>query len=368
MRKKGIVTLLLTIGLLVSPISQGISTANTPASPKEEKSIIYQFSQDGKSKKIVAELPPMHRASISPSGRFIYAEQIGYEKNDPTIPYLYDIPTKKMVKLSGFAKWSFKTDDLFILENQNLIRYNPLTGEKKLLVSGSKDYPIVQYSISPDERYVAFIRSDTKSSYSKERSHLYIQDLQSLKIKQNDKIEMEDKLNRNTDYMYWAPTSKKLFYQTKSAMKELDMPTGLKYTYNQNWLPSYSSDMLYTKKWVENKGETLFNLKNGKATELGLSELYWAPTGHSFVSSEWGGQSNSQDTYRSLALYKEPTGRHYLFDQTTSLGRYLSSQDNIQFIGWAKDGKSFYVADLSSTHYSAFSPGKLDEYLNVIEP
>ncbi|WNC16867.1 hypothetical protein [Brevibacillus brevis] len=71
-----------------------------------EPSLIYQIAADGKTEKVIAQLPYMHRGAISPSGRYVYAERVSYGKNDPTVPYLYDIQTKKLTQLGGYAKWS----------------------------------------------------------------------------------------------------------------------------------------------------------------------------------------------------------------------------------------------------------------------
>lgn len=136
---KRLVTRLIVFFLMVYTLQPQSSQAI--ALPPQEQTIIYQVSVDGKTSKVIAQLPSMHRGSISPSGRFVYTEKLGYGKNDPTIPYLYDIKTKRLTKLSGYAKWSPKNDMLYIKENNGLVRFDPLTSKKTKLVEpmSSKD-------------------------------------------------------------------------------------------------------------------------------------------------------------------------------------------------------------------------------------
>lgn len=345
----------------------------------QEPSVIYQIAADGKSWKVVAQMPYMHRGAISPSGRYVYAERIGYGKNDPTVPYVYNLQTKKLTQLSGFAKWSPNQDILYILEKGGIVRVNPADGKKTVLVEAVPQYPVLEFAVSPDEQYMAFSRKDEKSAEKSQATHLYLQHLPTGKMKINDRYAWEQPAFRGIEPFYWLPTSKKLFYRTQDAFKELDLPTGLKYTHKLYAFPSYSRDMKY--KYVRAGGEEyLLDLQTGKKVMLQkqpqeimenyLDTIVWSPTGHQFVSEQvLAASGNAQDVYMMIRLNKEERNPIFPFGDVgkSKYSPYMSYRDNLRLIGWAKDGKSFYAADWSSIHYSGFSPEKLDAYLRVME-
>lgn len=364
-------------GSMVPQPSQAQSAGQT--SPiAQETTVIYQISADGKTKKVVGQLPMMHRASISPSGRYVYAEKIGYGPNDPTLPYLYDLQTKKLTQLSGFAKWSPKQDMLYICERGGIVRFNPADGKKSVLVQAVPMYPVIDFLVSPDEQYMAFSRMDEQSKDPGQQMHLYLQDLPTLKMKINDRYAWQQPTNRTVSSFYWMPNSKKLFYRTKAAFKELDLPTGLKYVHNLKSFPSYSSDLKY--RYVrEEKEEYLLDLQTGKKVILKreaqpimegtLSAVFWSPVGHAFAAEQHVRTSNAGDAYYMIQSQNDPGRAVYPFGAlgTSKFSPYLNASDNVRMIGWAKDGKSFYVADLASVYYAAFAPDKLDEFHNVLE-
>lgn len=370
---------ILVTGVISLILSQGVQAAEQPAQRNQEPSIIYQIAADGKFKKVVAQMPYMHRGTISPSGRYVYAERIGYGKNDPTMPYLYDIQNKKLSQLSGFAKWSPKQDMLYIQENGGILRLNPADGKKTVLVEAVPQYPVLDFLVSPDEQYMVFFRKDEKGTDSSQATHLYLQHLPTRKMKINDRFAWDEPAYKDTVPLYWLPSSKKVFYRTKDAYKELDLPTGLKYVHKLNSFPSFSMDMKY--RYVrENNEEYLLDLQSGKKvilqqqpqliTERYLDTISWSPVGHQFAAEEvFHPSGNAQDVYMRIRYYKEATKYQFPFEDVNEgfYHPYRSSLDNIRLIGWANDGKSYYVADWSSIHHFDFSPEKLDEYHRILE-
>ncbi|MGO0061741.1 hypothetical protein ACTID9_17240 [Brevibacillus fluminis] len=333
------------------------AAANTAAPPTK----IYQIVLDGKKQALVAQFPAMHRASMSPSGRFVYAEKQGFRKDEQTVPYLFDTKTKQLSQLSGFAKWVTGKDELLIMDKGSLYRFNPLTKQKTLLVKGTADTPILDYAISPDGHYLTFIQSDRKEPDSQKRNKLYLQDMNTLKMKVNDQFFLSDSEVSSTQsiaLIYWIPTSKKVLYKANGTIKELDLPTGLKYTHPLKSFPSYSNDMKLRFDVKEGHG-FMTDLQIGKSAPTGeypqsmereLIQVFWSPTGHNYVAEKFLFTSNAQDAYEQLVIKTINQSFVYPFD-----GRpYLTTIENIQFLGWAADGKSFFVGDLDSVHMSRF--------------
>ncbi|MED1802130.1 hypothetical protein [Brevibacillus porteri] len=371
MKKQFLLSCLLAT--LLSSFFPGQTGAAIPTSQdprKPDMVTIYHATPDGKTKKIQTNMPLIHRASISPSGRFVYGERIGYGKEDPTIPFLYDIQTKKLMQLSGIAKWSNKQDVLYIRENDGIVRLTTTDGKKTVLVPGIVQYPVLDFAISPDEQYLAFTRKDEKAADSKGSAHLYIQHLPTLQIKKHDQYEWrQDKAALEEKY-YWMPNSKKLFYLTKEASKELDMSTGMKTDHKTTALPSYSSDMKYQYIKTEQE-EYVLDLQTGKKNFLKVVEEYtaalrrilWSPIGHQFAAEQLLSWSSSQDNYMLMFVFNEPNKYGNPFGNHVNpglLSTYMQDKDNYQLIGWAGDGKSFYFADLASIHIYDFGPGKLN--------
>ncbi|CAM5793729.1 MULTISPECIES: hypothetical protein [Brevibacillus] len=369
----------LTMALLLGGSIPAASAVQPSPKPQEPPTEIYKISGDGRAIKAVGQMPAMHRAAISPSGRYVYGEKIGFSKQDATVPYLYNLQTKKLVKLPGFAKWSPRKDLLYMLENEQLVLFEPATGQKKVLVHASAAYPITDFLVAPDEEYLAFIRKDLKGTDEQVRYHLYLQHVPTLKMKINDRFAMTPSYSRDVQSLYWMPTSRKLFYKTNAAYKELDLPTGLKYEHKLSAFPSYSSDMKY--KYVRTQNEEYFlDLQTGKKVmqqkqshlpimEQFIDKIVWSPKGHAFAAEWFFRPSNAQDSYMMIRYQKEPSSFLYPFGGIgeNKWSPYLSAIDNIRVIGWSQDGKSVYVADLASMYYSAFSPDKLNEYRHVVE-
>ncbi|MFF0827148.1 hypothetical protein ACFYU8_09730 [Brevibacillus sp. NPDC003359] len=372
MKKQFLLSCLLAT--LLSSFFPGQTGAANPTSQdprKPDMVTIYHATPDGKTKKIQTNMPLIHRASISPSGRFVYGERIGYGKEDPTIPFLYDIQTKKLMQLSGIAKWSNKQDVLYIRENDGIVRLTTTDGKKTVLVPGIFQYPVLDFAISPDEQYVAFTRKDEKAADSKGSAHLYIQHLPTLQIKKHDQYEWRQDKTALEEKYYWMPNSKKLFYLTKEASKELDIPTGMKTVHKTTALPSYSSDMKY--QYIKTEQERyLLDLQTGKKNLLlfeeehavDLSRILWSPVGHLFAAEQiLTASPSSLDVYMLLFVFQEPNKYGNPFGSHVNsgmFGPYMYGKDNYQLIGWAGDGKSFYFADLASTHIYDFGPGKLN--------
>lgn len=131
MKKRIAFALLICLPGSVLPLESHAVATGQPDPRKQEPAIVYQIMSQGKVMKMATQMPLMHRASISPSGRYLYGERIGYGKNDRTTPFLYNMQTKKLTTLSGFAKWSPAQDLLYIKENGALVRVNPSDGKKK---------------------------------------------------------------------------------------------------------------------------------------------------------------------------------------------------------------------------------------------
>ncbi|MET3288474.1 UNVERIFIED_CONTAM: hypothetical protein ABID98_001044 [Brevibacillus sp. OAP136] len=333
------------------------AATNTTAPPTK----IYQIGIDGKKQALVAQFQAMHRASMSPSGRFLYAEKQGFKKDEQTAPYLFDTKTKQLSQLSGFAKWATGKDELLIMDKGSLYRFNPLTKQKTLLVTGTADTPILDYAISPDGHYLTFIQADKKEPDSQKRNQLYLQDMNTLKMKVNDQFFLSDSEVSSTQsvaLIYWIPTSKKVLYKANGTIKELDLPTGLKYTHSFKSFPAYSNDMKLRFDIKEGNG-FMTDLQTGKSTPTGehpqslerdLIQVFWSPIGHNYVAEKYLFTSNAQDAYEQLVIKTLNKTFVYPFDG----GPFLNTIDNIQFLGWAADGKSFFVGDLDSVHMSRF--------------
>jgi len=334
-------------------------TTNTAAPPTK----IYQIGLDEKKQTLVAQFPAVHRVSMSPNGRFVYAERQGFKKDEPTIPYLYDTKTKQLSQLSGFAKWVSGKDELLMMDQASLYRYNPITKQKTLLVKGTADTPILDYSIAPDGHYLTFIQSDLKEPNSQKRNKLYLQDMNTLKMKMNDQFFLrneEQSSTQSVELLYWIPTSKKVLYKANGTIKELDLPTGLKYTHSIKNFPSYSNDMKLRFDVKEGHG-LMSDLQTGKSVptaeyphpiylDRDLTKVFWAPTGHDYVANKYLFTSNAQDSNYQLVIKTTNKSFVYPFDGSP----YLNAIDNIQFLGWSADGKSFFVGDLDSVHMSRF--------------
>jgi hypothetical protein len=193
----------------------------------------------------------------------------------------------------------------------------------------------------------------------------------------NDQYAWKQDLFGPEEKFYWMPNSKKLFYQTQTAFKELDLPTGLKYDHKMTELPSYSNDMKYRYMRTENE-EYLLDLHTGKKEILKtsvyyedtLTKLFWSPAGHQLAAEAFFmGAASSQDSYMLIRYCKQVPKCSYPFGDPTEgkISPYLASLDNYSIIGWAGDGKSYYLADLASTHFSVFASDKLDEYFRIYE-
>ncbi|CAM3489194.1 hypothetical protein EDM52_18960 [Brevibacillus invocatus] len=336
---------------------------------------IYRTSTSHFQKELVAELPPFHFARMSPSTSFLYLERIGATKKDPTTSYLYEMKTKKLVKLNGLGKWYPKSDKLVLLEGGNLVRFDPVSGKKDTLVTGSKDGPILDFAVSPDENYMAFFTNSHIDNRSEQL--LYLQHLPTLKMKVNDRFQSEYQKNRFSPSFQWMPNSKKLFYKAGETVKELDMPTGLKYVHKLMKMPSYSADLKYGLE-TNQSGNVLKKLDDGKTLLVGqysgsisqglLDDEVWAPFGHSFVANEFLYTSNAQDSYVRFRYQDGEKGQYFPKDSYGEPSLFL--HDNIRFIGWSQDAKWMYTADLNSIHCFSYEDRCTPESNNllVIEP
>ncbi|MGG1660008.1 hypothetical protein [Brevibacillus sp. NRS-1366] len=341
------------------------------AESKNEPTLIYRYHTDRLKQELVAKLPPFHFAAMSPGTSFIYLERIGATKNDATTSFLYNLKTKKLLPLNGGkGKWYPKSDKLLLQEAGNLISFDPVTYQSRMLVAASKNDPIIDYAVSPDETYMVFFKKDL--SVSKQETLLYLQHLPTGKMKVNDRFSSTDEKNRFSRYFQWFPNSKKVFYIAGTSIKELDLPTGLKFVHKRTDLPSYSADLQYA--YESNQtGDYLKKLDNGKTTLVGkytdsiyqgsLDNVKWSPTGHSFVADEFLYGSNAQDTYSRLHYQNGEKGRYF---PDVSYGEpKLFLHENVRFIGWSKDSKWIYTADLHSIHCNSYE-GRCVPYSNSL--
>lgn len=341
----------------------------------QQPTLIYRTSTSHFQKELVAELPPFHFASMSPSTAYLYLERIGATKKDPTTSYLYEMKTKKLVKLNGLGKWYPRSDKLVMLEGGNLVRFDPLTEKKDTMVTGSSDNPILDFAVSPDEQYMAFFTNNHVDN--RREQWLYLQHLPTLKMKVNDRFQSEYQKDRFTPSFQWMPNSKKLFYKAGAAIKELDLPTGLKYVHKLRKMPSYSVDLKYALE--ENQsGNVLKKLDDGRTLLVGqykvsfeqgwLDDEVWAPIGHSFVANEFLYTSNAQDSYARLRYHDGEKGNFFSKDSYGEPSLFL--YDNIRFIGWSQDAKWMYTADLNSIHCFSYEDRCMPESnsLLVTEP
>lgn len=333
--------ILLIIVLVSVPISASSGAPAKLDPRKPDPVVLYQATTDGKIKRIETKMPLIHRARISPTGRFVYGERIGYAKADPTIPFLYDLQKHTLTQLSGFAKWSPKQDVLYIRENGGIAKLTLANSQKTVLVPPVSQYLVLDFSVSPDEQYMAFTRKDEKSSDTKGNAHLYLQHLPTLKMKMNDQYAWKQDEFEPEEKFYWMPNSKKLFYQTQTAYKELDVSTGLKYDHMRTDTEEYLLDLQRGKKVI---------MQTPVSYDDTLSNLFWSPAGHQIVAEAFFmGAASSQDSYMLIRSCKQVPKCTYPFGdpQEGNISPYLDGLDNYRIIGWAGNGKSYYLADLA---------------------
>ncbi|WP_134682689.1 hypothetical protein [Brevibacillus migulae] len=355
-----------------------LSPAKSEASVSSltETTVIDRYSVPNLKKERIASLPLMHRASLSPSTAYLYTEKIGRTATDPTTYYLYERKTKKLAPLSGYAAWYPKSDKLLINEKGNLVSFDPVGQQKKLIAPGDAIRPIVTQAVSPNELYLAYIQIDRTNSNLYKNGKLILQDLATSKILGADTIAMMVEPDRFATRIRWQPNGRKLFYQTSTGIKEWDLATGHISVHTRKELPSYSADMTYAYDRTE-KGAVLTHLPTGRKLPLGsapgqlegdlLSGVHWAPVGHAFVGEEFRGGSNGMDAYVWLRYQHEGSKRNVPPMTIEDPGIYYKAHDNKPFIGWSPDAKWIYTADLASIHCSSFV-NKCNEQFELIEP
>ncbi|HZG15846.1 MAG TPA: hypothetical protein VE710_12580 [Candidatus Bathyarchaeia archaeon] len=364
--------------LAITSLFGSFAPANSEASGGQtaESTIVYRYAVPGMKKERIATLPLMHRASLSPSTAFLYTEKIGKTATEATTFYLYERKTKKLAPLNGYASWYPKSDKLLVNEKGSLFSYDPVSQQKKLVTSGDMIRPIVTYAVSPNERYLAYMRIDRLNSNLHTRGKLILQDLATQKILGADTISMIEEPGRFAKRIVWQPDGRKLFYQTSTGIKELNLATRIVSVHTRKELPSYSADMSYAYDRTET-GAVLTHLPTGKKLPLGrtpnqsegdlLSGVHWAPVGHAFVGEEYRGTSNGMDALVWLRYQHEGTKMNVPPMTIDDPGIYYQAHDNKPFIGWSPDAKWIFTADLASIHCSSFT-NKCNEQSELIEP
>ena len=364
--------------LALTSLFGSVTPANSQAAGGQtaESTIIYRYAVPGMKKERIATLPLMHRASLSPSTAFLYTEKIGKTAAEPTTYYLFERKTKKLTPLTGYASWYPKSDKLLMYEKGSLYSYDPVSQKKKLATSVDMLRPIVTYAVSPNERYLAYMRLDRTNSNLHTSGKLILEDLSTQKILGTDTISLIKEPGRFARRIVWQPNGRKLFYQTSTDIREFDLATGKVSVHTRKELPSYSADMTYAYDRTET-GAVLTHLPTGKKRSLGrtpnqregdlLSGVHWAPVGHAFVGEEFRGTSNGMDALVWLRYQHEGAKTNVPPMTIDDPGIYYQAHDNKPFIGWSPDANWIYTADLASIHCSSFT-NKCNEQFELIEP
>lgn len=320
-----------------------------PAWGNEKGTEVFKISVDGKKKEVVATFEEMVHPHISPKGNYFYMEKMKHQLPIPESYAAYSMKTKKWLPLSSPASWYPKSELLAGTEKKAMFSIDPSVGRKTILYTAPEGKEIDSFLIAPDERYATILQFNVKTK----EQELVLLDMKTLKHRINDRFLPSSDAREK---MSWLPNGKKVFYKTSAAIKELDLPTGLKYVHKIKQLPLYSADLQYRFVQEEPWKSYIVNLKTGKKQVYGngspekyLEQLYWAPKGHAFVGLIQGPTSNAQDIYQDF-FYSD--GNHDV--ELPGLFRFLKTIDNIHFSGWSSDQKWLYFADLESVHFMRY--------------
>ncbi|RXT06562.1 hypothetical protein [Ammoniphilus sp. CFH 90114] len=316
------------------------------AQGNEQGTEIFKVSIDGKKKETVAKFSEMYHPHISPKGNYFYMEKMQHQSEVPVSYSLYHLKTKKWMSLAQEASWYPLSEVIAYIKQNQIVSLLPETEKEITIYSAPEGKVVDSFLIAPNEKYMTILQLNKKTN----NHELVLLDMKTLKHRVNDQFKPSA---TEGEKMRWLPNGNKVFYKTSTSMKELDLPSGLKYVHKLKELPDYSADLHFRLEQEGPFNSSILNVKTGKKNQFGsgtserfLEQLYWAPTGHTFVGSIQGPTSNAQDAYQSF-VYSD--GKNTM--ELPGLFRFLKTIDNIRFSGWSTDQKWVYFADLESIHF-----------------
>ena len=217
----------------------------------------------------------------------------------------------------------------------------------------------MDFAVSPDEKQIAFLVTSGMDAEGKTLLQLYVQRLGSSEWTLVDTFADSRPWTSKYHYrenLYWLPTSEKLYYfadqivggTTAHKVKQWDQASGEINVTAFAQLPSYSPDMQVqvgykdrSMLWKDQAGQTL-DLGEGSRMKV----FQWAPAGHAIVGIQgFGALAAGWD--EKIGIRYQDAAKSFYAPGINGSTDFRKLQDNFQFIGWAKNGKSFYVADLA---------------------
>ncbi|WP_134683539.1 TolB-like translocation protein [Brevibacillus migulae] len=344
--------------IIILSLLPGKSFAHQP--PLEQpRTLIYQiFTDRNKPMQIVGDLTPMHWAALSPGERFLYTERLN-EQTQQFSYYVFDFVQKQFTRITGEGKW-FPRQDRFIIKKGNVLAsYDPIAKTETVLLEVEQGRQIIDFAVAPDEKRLAYLATAGKDAEGKALVQLYVQNLSSLEQTLVDTFTDTRPWTskyHNRENLYWLPTSGKLFYFADQIMgekrahkvKQWDRESGEIFLTAFPQFPSYSPDMEIQVGFKDNV--MLWKDPTGQTISLGegsrMQTIQWAPAGHAVVGIQgFGALAAGWD--EKIGIRYQDAAKHFYMPGIYEGTDFRKLQDNFRFIGWAKDGKSFYVADLA---------------------
>ncbi|NGQ97378.1 SMP-30/gluconolactonase/LRE family protein [Brevibacillus sp. SYP-B805] len=354
---KRILTIL--AALLLCSFGGNDTLANSnQGSPAAERTIIYKvFTDPKKPAQIVGRLTPMHWASLSPGERFLYTERIDPATNQLSY-YVFDFALQQFTPLAGPGTWYPKHDLLVIVEGNHFVLYNPETRERRELAVLEDASAIVDMVVSPDEKHLAILTRKDLSQEHQKQAALYILDLETSAVTLRDSFTVDVYWKEyHENKLYWHPDSQHVYYYgqweqapsaKKSLIKRLDITSGETQLSGGRDFPSFSPDLSVSVGYAGNA--ILLKDLAGNVVNLGegskVTDIHWSPMSHAYVGVQPLGPIGAGADARETIRYQDKS--RFFYFPAIPFAKYW---DNLRFVGWARDGKSFYVADLAPIPY-----------------
>lgn len=306
-----------------------------------QKSMLYQIDKKGELSKPIADVPfSLTPVSISPNGtEMILQRTISYQGND-IIPYLYDLKSKKIVKIypkrSEAPFWG-NDHKLYTLTENSLIA---MSDEDEQWIEFG-EYPYIHgWSISPDLRYEVFLLSKSKDQET--RVTLLMKDLlaQSEQIYEN-LLPMND-LDADHKQVFfpltWIPNKNQLFIESFGTNKKdwlFDPDTGKLSEAPKYLQADHQFFDLESPKWSKD-GRYVALINSGIYSSEGKLQYDWGinpPTGALY----WNPQS-------PVIAYESYSGdEKRIIQYNVETGKTISTKGNFTILGWTPDGISLLV-------------------------
>ncbi|MGO0061127.1 hypothetical protein ACTID9_14090 [Brevibacillus fluminis] len=310
----------------------------------------------------------MHWASLSVSERFLYTEKID-PKSQSVLSYVFDFKLQKFTPIAGQGVWFPLRDMLIASKDSTLFTYDPLTQNTCPLATLPEQATVIDLAVSPDERHLSLLASTDLSEKNRKLFTLYSLDLQTANLTVQDEFTgMSYWKEYHQPKLSWQPDSRYVYYygaadqnslRPKPILKRADPWTNsietseeagfpsFSHVLRQSF-PSFSPDM--SQQIVHEEHPYVLDARSGMRTSLeageSLTDIHWAPNNRAFVAVMPGGPiAAGPDSSESIRL--QEGSRFFLFPALP----YAKHRDNFRFIGWSRDGKFFYVADLAEIPY-----------------